>query len=296
VVLLCAGSTVLHSQSDSLAQRAAAAYAASDWKTAAEAYATLAGRSPNSSMPHFRLGVSLLNLKRGAEARAHIETAEKLGTPVLQAAYRLAQVEAAAGNRDAAFAELARATGAGMTAANFTPDTDPLLAALRSDARFQEVLTNMDRNARPCIYDPHTAEFDFWLGDWDVRPRSNPAAPPSRNTITKIHTGCVVLESYTSGGYTGQSFNMRDPSLGKWNQTWVDNGGGLHVYYGEARDGNMYYEGEMPDPANPTTKRLRTRLTFFRIAVDTVRQFSESTRNEGKTWFVNYDLLYTRRK
>ena len=295
VIILALAAGPLAAQSDSLMQRAQVAYSASDWKAAAEAYATLAQRTPNQPMPHFRLGVSLINLKRAAEARAHIQKAESLGTPVIQAAYRLAQVEAAAGNKDAAFAQLARSTGAGLTVANFTPDTDPLLVSLKGDARFQELLTAMDRNARPCMYDPHASEFDFWLGDWDVRPRNNPTASPSRNTITKIHDGCVVLESYVSGGYTGQSFNIRDPSVGRWNQTWVDKAGGLHVYYGEARDGNMYYDGEMPDPNAPATKRIRARLTFFRIAADTIRQFSESTRDDGKTWFVNYDLLYTRR-
>jgi hypothetical protein len=246
-------------------------------------------------MPHFRLGVSLINLKRAAEARPHLQKAESLGTPVIQASYRLAQVEAAAGNKDAAFAQLARATTAGMTVANFTPESDALLASLKSDTRFQAMLTAMDRNARPCAYDEKTKEFDFWLGDWDVRPRGNPTAPPSRNTITKIHDGCVVLETYVSGGYTGQSFNMRDPSIGKWNQTWVDKAGGLHVYWGELRDGIMRFEGEMPDPTNPTTQRVRTRLAFFRIAADTVRQFSQLTRDDGKTWLVNYDFIYTRR-
>lgn len=295
LILLTLLTAPLQAQSDTLMQRAQAAFTASDWKTAAEAYAALAQKTPDQPMPHFRLGVSLINLKRPAEAKAHIETAEKLGTPVLQASYRLAQVEAVAGNKDAAFAQLTRATGAGMTVANFTPDSDPLLASLKSDARFQAMLTAMDRNARPCQYDPRAKEFDFWLGDWDLRPRGNPTATPSRNTITKIHDGCVVLESYVSGNYTGQSFNIRDPSIGKWNQTWVDKGGGLHVYWGEVRDGNMYYEGEMPDPTNPTTRRIRARVTFIKIAADTLRQFAETTRDEGKTWSMNYDFIYTRR-
>ena len=288
--------TVLSAQSDSLMERAQAAYTASDWKTAAEAYATLAKRTPDQPMPHFRLGVSLINLNRAAEAKSHIETAEKLGTPVIAASYRLAQVEAVAGNKDAAFKQLERSTVAGATVQNFTPDSDPFLAPLKGDPRYKDLLTAMDRNAHPCMYDPHSKEFDFWLGDWDVRPRGNPAAPPSRNTITKIHDGCVVLETYVSGGYTGQSFNMRDPSVGRWNQTWVDKAGGLHVYYGEVRDGNMYYDGEMPDPNAPTTKRIRARVTFFSFGADSVRQFSESTRDDGKTWFVNYDLIYTKRR
>jgi hypothetical protein len=287
--------TVLAAQSDSLTQRAQAAYTASDWKTAAEAYATLAKRTPDQPMPHFRLGVSLLNLNRAAEAKGHLETAERLGTPLIQASYRLAQVEAASGNRDAAFAQLTRATGAGMTAANFTPESDPMLASLRSDARWKDLVTAMDRNARPCHYDARMRELDFWLGDWDLRPRGSPAAPPTRNTITKIHDECVVLESYTAPGYTGQSFNIRDPSIGKWAQTWVDKAGGLHVYYGEVRNEAMYYEGEMPDPSAPTTKRIRTKVTIMKIAADTLRQFAETTRDEGKTWTQNYDFIYTRR-
>ena len=286
--------TVLSAQSDSLTQRAQAAYTASDWKTAAEAYATLAKRTPDQAMPHFRLGVSLLNLNRGAEAKSHLEAAERLGTPTLQASYRLAQAETQAGNKDAAFAQLTRATTAGMTALNFTPGSDPLLAPLKGDTRFQAMLAAMERNANPCLFDPRTKELDFWLGDWDLRPRGNPAATPTRNVITKIHDGCVLLESYTAPGYTGQSFNIRDASIGKWTQSWVDKAGGLHLYYGEVRNATMYYEGEMPDPSDPT-KRIRTRVTIARIAADTLRQFAETTR-DGTTWTQNYDFLYTRRR
>ena len=166
-----------------------------------------------------------------------------------------------------------------------------LPAAIILCARFAGAQNAAPTN--PCLKDPHYAEFDFWLGTWDVRPRTKPTNPPSRNEITKVHDGCVVLESYSAPGYTGQSFNIYDRTRGQWNQTWVDKMGGLHVYWGGIKDGNMHYEGEMPDPKNPT-QRLRTRLTFFKIGADTVRQFSESTRDAGKTWTVNYDLIYTR--
>ena len=59
---------------------------------------------------------------------------------MLQASYRLAQVEAAAGSKDAAFAQLARATGAGMISGQLhpDPDTDPLFASLKTDARYKD--------------------------------------------------------------------------------------------------------------------------------------------------------------
>jgi tetratricopeptide (TPR) repeat protein len=281
--------------STDLQQRGASAFSAGRWAEAAQAYESLAKQSPEAPLPHFRLGVALVYLGRPAEARSHLEAAERLGLAPSQVAFRMAQMHAAMGHADAAFAELKRSTDARLSVVPVSADTDPFLGRIKADKRFGEFLAAVDRNARPCVHDPRHAEFDFWLGEWEVRPRANSQAPPSTNVITKIHDGCVVLESYTAGPFTGQSFNIFDRTRQKWNQTWVDRSGGLHVYWGEVRDGTMYYEGEMPDPTNPTG-RLRTRLTFFRIAADTVRQFSESTRDDGTTWFVNYDLIYTRRK
>jgi hypothetical protein len=39
-----------------------------------------------------------------------------------------------------------------------------------------------------------------------------------------------------------------------------------------------------------------TKLTFFRLGPDRVRQLSEVSTDGGKTWTTNYDLIYTRRK
>ncbi|HJU73133.1 MAG TPA: hypothetical protein VJ717_05260 [Gemmatimonadaceae bacterium] len=280
-------------QAADLPTRAGQAWFGADWGKAAELYATLAKETPNVALPHFRLAAALIALRRHAEARPHLETADRLGFPRPQIAFRLALIHAALGRPDSAFAELKRATDAGLPAIPPGPSTDADLARLKTDPRYASFASAMDRNARPCAHDPRYAEFDFWLGKWEVRPRGQPAAPAATNDITKIHDGCVVLESYTAPGYTGQSFNIYDRTRSQWNQTWVDKAGGLHVYWGGIKDGNMLYEGEMPDPIAPS-KRLRTRLTFFRIAADTVRQFSESTRDDGKTWTVNYDLIYTK--
>ncbi len=279
-----------------LEQRANQAFTAKDMAAAVAAYGDIVRLTPDAALPHFRLGVSLIGIRRHAEAAAHLARAESLGTPASQTAFWLALVHARAGRRDEAFQQLGRATAAGLVVLPSQIDPEPDLAPLKSDRRYGEFLTGLDRNARPCMHDPKFSEFDFWLGDWAVRRNTTPPppGPGARNVITKIHDGCVVLESYTAPGYTGQSFNIYDRTRKQWNQTWVDKTGGLHVYWGEVRDGNMYYEGEMPDPTNPGA-RVRTRLTFFRIEADTVRQFSESTRDSGKTWTVNYDLLYTRR-
>jgi uncharacterized protein DUF1579 len=152
---------------------------------------------------------------------------------------------------------------------------------------------------------PEHRQFDFWVGEWDVvpNPETRPAnAPPqagrkpATNIIEKAHRDCVIVENWDDGlGGTGQSFNVYDRVKQRWQQTWVDSNGGLHEYWGELRDGNMVYIGEVPlPPASRFQGRRTIRLTFFPLGADKVRQFSESLNVDG-TWSVNYDLIYTRR-
>jgi len=54
----------------------------------------------------------------------------------------------------------------------------------------------------------------------------------------------------------------------------------------------MRYEGEQPSGAS----KVRTRLTFFNLDPNTVRQLAEQSNDEGKTWTVTYDFKYVRKK
>jgi len=47
---------------------------------------------------------------------------------------------------------------------------------------------------------------------------------------------------------------------------------------------------------NPTEKKLKRRLQFIKLSPDTVRQFSRGSNDDGKTWFVEYDFTYNRKK
>lgn len=114
--------------------------------------------------------------------------------------------------------------------------------------------------------------------------------------ITLEYNGCVVRESWKplSGG-GGESFNMYDRSHDQWRQTWVDAFGNQQDYRGKLEGKNLVYYGDLPAPPGQTG-RQHTRLTFFNVGPDSVRQFSERSTDGGKTWTVNYDLTYTRRK
>jgi hypothetical protein len=153
---------------------------------------------------------------------------------------------------------------------------------------------------------PEFRQFDFWVGDWDVVP--NPATAPAnapapqpgrkvpRNVITKAQGGCMIHENWDDGtGGTGESLNVYDRVRQQWHQTWIDNGGGLHFYWGELKNGSMVYIGEVPlGPAQRFQGRRTIRVTFTPLGPDKVRQFSEALNSDG-TWTIGYDFIYTRR-
>jgi hypothetical protein len=145
----------------------------------------------------------------------------------------------------------------------------------------------------PCTGEDHRA-FDFWAGTWEVR------APDGRlvghNTIAASLQGCVLHEHYTTpGGYEGESFNVFDASRRVWHQTWVDNGGMLLTLEGGFAGGKMVLEGRTRDAAGAVTLQ---RITWSRVGddPDQVRQLWEASKDDGATWTVAFNGLYTRMK
>ncbi len=133
-------------------------------------------------------------------------------------------------------------------------------------------------------------EFDFWLGEWSVTVGGKMVAT---SRIESILGGCVILESYEDpSGYRGQSFNFYDSHLKKWRQTWVDTSGSVSEFSGAVRDGAMRYEGE----THRQGRRILRRMTVSHQGRDRVRQFSEHSTDEGKTWAIAYDFVYLRTK
>jgi hypothetical protein len=286
---------------DDLLDRAQAAFASGQWDEAAKLFGDVVKADPKSAVGEFRLGVSLLYLKQPQAARPHLDAAEKLGWSPVALSYRRAALLAQIGDMDGAFAMLDDAAAKGLPAAT-VQKPDALLEPMKADARFKTFLETLDRRSHPCRYDPHYRDFDFWIGEWDVRPPGSPAnAPAAENIITQEYEGCVLQEHWKPGGAGttgggGSSFNIYDATRKMWFQTWVDSIGGLHEYHGNLDEhGNMAFIGESPGgPGKPA--RVPTRLTFFRLGADQVRQFSEVSADGGKTWTTNYDLIYTRRK
>jgi uncharacterized protein (TIGR02246 family) len=278
-------------------QRANAFFQQADWAHALEAYRAIASAHPSHALSRFRLGVAQTELGQYTDAEKSLREGERLGMPVGQSGFRLAQMFVETNRPDSAVSQLLRSAGAGFGLPPSALESDRHISKLKGNPKWNEVLEAFDAVIQPCKHDPRFREFDFWIGDWDVRPTgASASSPPARNTVTLEENGCVVMEHWNAqGGSTGQSFNIFDRSIGQWRQTWVDNVGGQHDYRGSLKDGNMVFMGDTPAP-NGRLGRVPTKLTFFHLGADSVRQFSEISNDGGKTWITSYDLMYVRRK
>ena len=146
--------------------------------------------------------------------------------------------------------------------------------------------------APPACASAEHRQFDFWIGDWNVKRRTD-GRLAGRNVITREHGGCVIHEQYTAvGAYTGSSLNIYDASRKRWHQTWVDNGGLLLELNGEFRDGKMVLRGETLDSTGRVTQ---SRVIWTPSADGTLRQLWEQSTDGGATWTVAFDGIYSKR-
>jgi len=277
-----------------LSSEAAAAYDTKDWSKAAALYEKLTLAHPEIPRLWFRLGTSLQELGQLDRALAVYQKALAAGAPPLYAEYSIATVYAQRKESDKAFEHLDRALQAGYNKPEQL-SSDPYLEALRSNARFRKLVDQANRNLQPCAYIRENRQFDFWVGEWNVE-TTNGAVPAGQSRIEKTLADCVILENWQSNGnpYSGKSYNIYNSALKRWEQFWVDNVGGNIFFYGGLQDGVMdYWTDELPQPDGTKLKR---HLQFFPLGPDKVRQFSQGSTDSGKTWNVEYDFTYIRKK
>jgi len=144
----------------------------------------------------------------------------------------------------------------------------------------------------PCHGSKEAHEFDFWIGEWEVKNASGAIAGSS--SITQILDECVIFESWTSAPpnlYSGKSFNLFNSITGKWQQTWVDDKGGVTEYIN-----GVYTDNKMILVTKPDKNNKMLRMTFFNMNPDLVRQFGETSADGGITWAPSFNLFYNRIK
>jgi len=215
--------------------------------------------------------------------------------PPNQVALTEARAHARAGRTAEAIAALERVTPPALAVLNQLRTSDDF-TALRADARFQAIVTKLT----PCAGPPHK-EFDFWVGDWEVRNASGQLL--GRNRISKRHGGCVVLEEWESaGGGSGSSFNFYDTPTKQWHQFWVD-ATGTNWLSSDKQGNPVTLRGGIRDGAMVLTSHPETlpsiglnRATWRPLPDGGVRQIFETSSDGGKTWTVSFDGFYKKRQ
>jgi tetratricopeptide (TPR) repeat protein len=271
-----------------------AAYQAQDWTKATALYEDLAQGHPDNGRNWYRLGVSLHGVGRNDKALAAFQKAQVVGAPAQNVEYSLAEVYASMGEKDHALEHLAEAIKQGYAQPE-QMSASPDLQAIRSDAQFAPLLEQARHNQKPCETTRENRQFDFWVGDWDAVTTQD-GLPAGISHIERTIGDCVIWENWSSlnSTYSGKSYNTYNSNLKRWEQFWVDNVGGMVHFYGSLKEGVMdFYTDETPQPDGTKVKR---HLQFFNQGSEKVRQFSQMTTDGGKTWTVEYDLTYNRRK
>jgi tetratricopeptide (TPR) repeat protein len=288
-----------YSQSPTTPDPAAAAadkvYSAHDWTAAEAQYGVLARQQPENGRFWYRLGVSARANKHYDAALEAIQKAKVLGSgrgfPAPFADYEIATTYAGAGNQSLALESLKSSANAGFSqTARLTSDTE--WNSLRSNDQFIALAKQVQHNAAPCE-DAEFRQLDFWVGDWDVATAAGGVRQGSSH-VSKEMSGCVVWENWTSAGspYFGKSYNTWNPNLKRWEQYWVDTSAGVMFFHGGLKDSTMdYWTDDVPQTTGGTLLR---HLQFFNLGPDKVRQFSQGSTDGGKTWYTEYDFIYTR--
>lgn len=293
IVVACI-STQGSTQVRDTAADANAAYQQKDWAAAGKLYSELTQAHPENPRFWYRLGVSSHATGQVEQALYDFQQAQAAGLPLALIGFDMACAYSSMGQKDKAFETLTEAIKQGFG----QPDrmtSEPALQPLRSDPRFAELIDKATRNQKPCVYNAENRQFDFWVGEWDVVDAASGVTAGS-SRIEKELGECVIWENWTSANttYAGKSYNIYNPDLKRWEQFWVDSVGGSIFFYGGLKDGVMHFFTD--EVAQPDGTKLKRHLQFFNLSPDKVRQFSQGSTDGGKTWKVEYDFTYTRRK
>ncbi len=271
-------------------QQANKFYTASDWKESVKAYQFIAQAEPQNWNAKMRLGVAMTGLGKQKEALPLLEEANKMGN-TFQTSYALSSAHAKDGNKDKAFQWLDSALVKGFALLTVF-ESDDGFNALKNDKRYETYHERILKGVYPCRYSQESRQFDFWIGEWDVK--NTQGQPAGKSKIELMLGDCIIFENWTSAlpnVYSGKSFNLYNSVTRKWMQTWVDDKGAVIEFIdGEYKDNKLTFITK-PDPKNQITK-----LTFYSLNSNLVRQQFEVTSDNGKTWTTTTDLYYNRVK
>jgi len=271
-------------------------FLAQDWKNAQALYVTLLQDTSRNALAWNRLGFSNYHLGNYDAAMQNYQRSLSLSpSPGLKGVLypRIAKINVIKNKLSEALTNIDSAINYGYTNYNEL-DTIKELAPVRSTERFKKLRERAYMVANPCMAQPHAREFDFWIGEWNVYVTGTKTVV-GHSLIQMVSGGCSILENWTSASSSGKSLNFIDPATNKWRQTWVGSypNGIQDFVNGEYKDGAMRFTFVTTDAQG---HKLSGRFIFFNVGPNQVRQFNETSADDGKTWTTGYDYTYVRIK
>jgi hypothetical protein len=206
---------------------------------------------------------------------------------------RLARTSAIKGRDAEALDYIDSAIGSGYFAFKEL-DTVVDFNKLRDNARFKQLRDKVFNSIYPCVNDPRTKEFDFWVGEWEVYVTGTDNYA-GHSVVQRISGGCALLENWKSSVSVWKSLNFIDDSSNRWKQVWV----GSYPMGKQDFTGGVYTDSAMRfvfQTKDAKGHLLTGRFIFYNEGPDRVRQFNETSADAGKTWTTSYDFTYKRVK
>lgn len=266
-----------------------------NWKAAKAQYLSYLSDTSTNARAWNRLGYCNQNLGLYADALTDYTKvlACNPAPPVMSMAQmRMARVYSLMNKTDEAGNWLIKATTLGYYS---LPDLDTLadFKNLRKAANFSFIRQKVYETTYPCTAEPHSRDFSFWIGEWDVY-QTGTKSLVGHSVVQSISGDCAMLENWKSTqASNGKSINYYNTQTGKWEQDWIGSAGGPQRYLnGEYKDGAMRF---IYETTGPKGKKVTGNFIFYNIDKDTVRQYQDVI-NDDKTVTVSYDFTYIRKK
>jgi hypothetical protein len=268
---------------------ATAAIAQNGDQLAAE-FASLGKNDSTQGQDWFALAVKAREASDLSLASKALEQAEKLAFSPVAVGMEKSRVLLAKGSPAQAVAQLRALLDAGFTSVSAITG-DAALSSMAGRADYDKLIDDMSILAYPCENHAGFSDFDFWVGQWDVRVANGTLV--GSNVIKKAERGCVLIENWTNAsGGTGMSINYLDKTSDEWVQVWNADGGSQINIRGRLIDDGMRLVGHLHNVAGGTTVPFRA--LFTPLPDGRVRQFFEQSNDEGKTWVVWFEGFYSR--
>lgn len=140
--------------------------------------------------------------------------------------------------------------------------------------------------------------FDFWVGEWDLTwTDPDGSTAHGKNSITKILDGKVIRENFValsgkSKAFKGESFSVLDKRSGTWKQTWVDNQNAYLPFVGGSEGDMKFFAQEFMNKG----KLVKQKMLFRDITQQSFVWEWMNSSDSGKTWNVQWNIQYKRRK